>query len=231
MTGPYPPGYGAGPAEPAMYPEPYPRQSFPPAGPAYPGGGQPGVQPYPDSAAPAYPGMLGPPVQYPRRRRWWVIAAAGIAVLLAAVLVTVVVVVARGGGGSSGGGAPTAAAARSAIQKYLDALSDGDDETVARNTLCGLYDAVKERRSDLALANLSSEAFRKQYSHVEVTSIDKLVVWSPHQSQALFTMKGTPARGAGRLPDNGEQQAIAQLLTQGDTILVCSYLLRSPGQF
>src|SRR6185503_18652388 len=79
---------------------------------------------------------------------------------------------------SSGQMALTDASAKAAIQEYLDALSKGDDQTVARHTLCGLYDAVKEHRSDLALASLSSDAFRKQYSRAEVTSVDKMVLWS-----------------------------------------------------
>ncbi len=63
MTGPYPPQYGAGPVGPQMYPEPYPPQDrYPP----YPGAGI-------DST---YPGMLPPPVQYPRRGApQWIIAA------------------------------------------------------------------------------------------------------------------------------------------------------------
>ena len=46
----------------------------------------------------------------------------------------------------------TDASAKAAIQEYLDALSKGTIKTVARHTLCGLFDAVKEHRSDLALA-------------------------------------------------------------------------------
>ena len=91
-------------------------------------------------------------------------------------------------------GNSTTAAAKTAIQGYLDALPNGDDETIARNTLCGLYDAVKDRKSDLALANLSSDAFRKQFASAEVTSIDKIVFWSPNQAQVLFTHAGRPPR-------------------------------------
>jgi hypothetical protein len=122
---------------------------------------------------------------------------------------------------------------KSAIQEYLDALSKGDDQTVARHTLCGLYDSVKERRSDLALAGLSSDAFRKQYSHADVTSIDKMVLWSPNQAQVLFTMKVAPASGSTRsqAPKEGEEQAVAQLLAQDNEILVCSYLPRTAGQY
>ena len=111
-------------------------------------------------------------------------------------------------------------------------MANGDDETVARHALCGLYDDVKERRSDLALAGLSSDAFRKQYSRAEVTSIDKMVVPSPNQAQVLFTMRVTPARGSTRgQPPDDEQQAVAQLLAQDSEILVCSYLPRTAGQY
>ena len=126
----------------------------------------------------------------------------------------------------------TPASARAAIQEYLDALSGGDDETVARHTLCGLFDSVKERRSDLALAGLSSDAFRKQYSSAEVTSIDKMVSPSPNQAQVLFTMRVAPARGSTRdQPPEDGQQAVAQLLAQDGEILVCSYLPRTAGQY
>src|SRR3977135_4577213 len=102
-----------------------------------------------------------------------------------------------------------------AIQEYLCALSQGDDQPVARHTLCGLFDAVKEHRSDLALAGLSSDAFRKQYSRAEVTSIDKMVLWSPNQAQVLFTMRVAPAIGSMRnQPPKNEEQAVAQLLPE-----------------
>ena len=87
----------------------------------------------------------------------------------------------------------TTAAAQTAIQDYLDALQRGDVEEIARHTLCGLFDAVKEKRSDLALADLSSDAFRKQFGKAEVTSVDKMVFSSPYQAQVLFTMRVTPA--------------------------------------
>ena len=56
----------------------------------------------------------------------------------------------------------TDASAKAAIQGIWTRF-EGRQQTVARNTLCGLYDAVQDNRSDLALANLSSDAFRKQY--------------------------------------------------------------------
>lgn len=59
-----------------------------------------------------------------------------------------------------------------------------------------MYDGVRDKRSDQALAKLSSDAFRKQFSQVEVTSIDKIVYLSQYQAQALFTMKASPATGA-----------------------------------
>ena len=120
------------------------------------------------------------------------------------------------------------ATAKTAIQNYLDALGRGDTETVARNTLCGFYDAVKDKRSDQALSRLSSETFRKQFSQADVTSIDKMVFMSPNQAQVLFSMQVVPvARGSQK----HQEQAIAQLLAQDDKVLVCQYLLRSAGQY
>jgi hypothetical protein len=208
MTGPYPPEYGAGPVGPQMY----------------------APQPYPANVPSPYPSMLPPPVPYPKRR-WWPIAAGVLAVAVVAALVTAIVLASRND--ASGNTALTQASAKAAIQEYLDALSKGDDQTVARHTLCGLFDAVKEHRSDLALASLSSDAFRKQYSHVEVTSIDKMVNWSPNQAQVLFTMRVTLTSGSTRdqsTKDN-EEQAVAQLLAEDNQILVCSYLPRTAGQY
>jgi len=207
MTGPYPPEYGAGPVGPQMYPP----------------------QPYPENVPSPYPSMLPPPLQYPKRR-WWPFAAAALAVVVIIGVVTAIVFASRDDNASSH--ALTDASAKAAIQEYLDALSKGDDQTVARHTLCGLFDSVKEHRSDLALAALSSDAFRKQYSHAEVTSIDKVVLWSPNQAQVLFTMKVAPASGSTRSqPREGEEQAVAQLLSQDNEILVCSYLPRTAGQY
>jgi outer membrane PBP1 activator LpoA protein len=187
-------------------------------------------QPYQANVPSPYPSMLPPPVPYPKRR-WWPIAAVALAVAVVAALVTAIVLASRND--ASGHTALTQASAKAAIQEYLDALSKGDDQTVARHTLCGLFDAVKEHRSDLALASLSSDAFRKQYSHVEVTSIDKMVNWSPNQAQVLFTMRVTLASGSTRdqsTKDN-EEQAVAQLLAEDNQILVCSYLPRTAGQY
>ena len=210
MTGPYPPDYGAGPVGPQMY----------------------APQPYPENVPSPYPSMLPPPLQYPKRRWWKSVVAIALAFVVIAAVVAAIVLASRNDN-ASGHNALTDASAKAAIQEYLDALSNGDDQTVARHTLCGLYDAVKERRSDLALAGLSSDAFRKQYSHAEVTSIDKMVLWSPNQAQVLFTMKVAPASGStrGQTARDGEEQAVAQLLSQDNEILVCSYLPRTAGQY
>jgi hypothetical protein len=211
MAGPYP------------YPD-YPEQPLPP---------HQGVpQPYPGPVPSAYPGMLPPPVQYPKRgrkRALWATAAA----VVVAVLVGVVVFATRDSGETQAAGPLTDAKARTAIQGYLDALSNGDDEQIARHALCGLYDAVKEKRSDLALAGLAGDAFRKQFSRAEVTSIDTIVPWSSHQAQVLFTMRVAPARGTtrGQQPPNEEEQAVAQLLIRDNEVLVCSYLLRTGSQY
>jgi hypothetical protein len=175
--------------------------------------------------------MLPPPVHYPKRRRWRLVTAAVLAVAVVAALVMAVVMVARNGKPASNGGL-TEASAKTAIQEYLTAMTKGDDETVARHTMCGLYDAVKERRSDLALAGLSSDAFRRQYSRAEVSSIDKMVIWSPNQAQVLFTMKVAPASGSSRSQQpRQEEQAVAQLLAENNEVLVCSYLPRTAGQY
>jgi hypothetical protein len=210
MTGPYPPDYGAGPVGPQMY----------------------APQPYPENVPSPYPSMLPPPLQYPKRRWWRPVAAVALAVAVVAAVSTAIVFASRDDN-ASGHSALTDSSAKAAIQEYLDALSKGDDQTVARHTLCGLFDAVKEHRSDLALASLSSDAFRKQYSRAEVTSIDKMVLWSPNQAQVLFTMRVAPASGSTRdqTPPKNEEQAIAQLLAQDNEILVCSYLPRTAGQY
>jgi ketosteroid isomerase-like protein len=211
MAGPYPPQYGVGPHG---HPPPYP-------GPALP---------YPENliGPGVYPGALPPPVPYPSRRKWpWILGALlAIAALAAAVTVTAYVVRFDEKPTES----ITAASAKSAIQDYLDALQRGDVETIARHTLCGLFDAVKQRRSDLALADLSSDAFRKQFSKADVTSIDKMVFSSPNQAQVLFTMNVSPAGSRSANPPQRDEQAVAQLLAQGSDVLVCSYLLRA-GQY
>ncbi len=221
MPGPYPPEYGAGPGGPQMYPTTGP-QWFPQ---------QQNPEPYPDNPPSAYPGMLPPPVQYPKRRRWPLVLGALLVVAVVAAVVSIVLAT-RGGDQASASGALSDASAKTAIQEYLDAMTNGDDETVARHTLCGMFDAVKEKRSDPALAGLASDAFRQQYGRAEVTSIDKIVMWSPHQAQVLFTMKVEPKGSRRNEPRaQGEQQGVAQLLTQGNEVLVCSYLPRTAGQY
>src|SRR6185312_6655645 len=101
----------------------------------------------------------------------------------------------------------------------------GDVEEIARHMLCGLFDAVKEKRSDLALADLSSDTFRRQFSKAEVTSVDKMVSSSPNQAQVLFSMNVTPAGSRTRPPPEMAEQGVAQLIVDNDQVLVCSYLL------
>lgn len=212
MAGPYPPHQQVGEGH------PFPVQPYPTA-----------PQPYPAAYPGGYPGPLPPPVGLttaPRSRRplWWGLAALAVvgALVAAAVLI-------GGNRSGAGTGAFTDSAASSAIQGYLTALSDADTEAVARNNACGLFDAIKDRKSDLALARLASDAFRKQFSQAEVTSIDTIVPSSSYQAQVLFTMKVVPASSARNARD--EQQGVAQLLRQDGKLLVCSYLLRTAAQY
>lgn len=195
-------------------------------------------QPYPEQATSgpsAYPGTLPPPVPYPTRRRWPKIVA-GLLVLAALAGVLTAVLVA-GRRGPAGPVVVSDARAQAAIQEYLNALLDGDDEAVARHTLCGLYDGVRDRKADLAVAGLASDAFRKQFSQVEVTGIDANVPWSTTQAQVLFTMRVAPASGStrGQRAVDEQQQGVAQLLVKRDgrdeQVLVCSYVLRTSGQY
>ena len=205
MAGPVPPPY------PPLGPETQP---------AYPAVSYPTPAPY--------PGSLPPPVDFPPRRRVRTVIWTLVGLALVGVLVVAAVVL--GGGRPAAGSAGfTDTAAKAAIQGYLTALSTGDTETVARNTLCGMFDAVRDRRSDLALARLASDAFRKQFSRAEVFTIDKIVLSSAYQAQVLFTMKVAPTAGARSA--RGEEQAIAQVLRQDNQLLVCSYLLRTTAQY
>ncbi|QRY44763.1 hypothetical protein JVX93_30925 [Mycolicibacterium boenickei] len=195
-------------------------------------------QPYPEqvtSGPSAYPGTLPPPVPYPTRRRWPKIVAGLLVVAALAGVLTAVLVAGR-----RGPAAPVVvsdARAQAAIQEYLNALLDGDDEAVARHTLCGLYDGVRDRKADLAVAGLASDAFRKQFSQVEVAGIDANVPWSTTQAQVLFTMRVAPASGStrGQRPVDEQQQGVAQLLVKrngrDEQVLVCSYVLRTSGQY
>jgi hypothetical protein len=181
------------------------------------------AQAAPPSAA--YPGLLPPPLPYPRRRRRQLVLGTLIAMVLIAAMTTAIIYGSHHGGTTSGG-AFSDTTSKTAIQGYLDALQQRDTETIARNTLCGIYDAVRDRRPDQALAKLSSDAFRKQFSEARVTSIDKIVYWSSYQAQVLFSMRVKVFTGGS--PRDGVQ-GIAQLLLQHNQILVCSYVLRTAG--
>ncbi len=212
MAGPYPPLPPGG-AEGRPFP----------GGPAY-------GEPYPYPAG--YPGPLPPPVNYPapppapprRRALWWTLLGLGVIAALVAVAV-----LAGGRGSGRGAGAFNEADAKKAIQSYLTALSDQDNEVIAQNNLCGMFDAIKDRKSDMALARLASDAFRKQFAQAEVTSIDKIVLSSSYQAQVLFTMKVQPATTSRKARE--EEQGVAQLLRQDNQLLVCSYLLRTAAQY
>jgi hypothetical protein len=223
MPGPYPSDHGLGPDGPP-FADTHPSQPLPTAPPAYP---QPGGA----VAGPpgAYPGPLPPPLPYPkpRRRRRFVIGVA-FALLVVAALTAVLV---RGShsGSTSSSGAFSDTTAKTAIQGYLNALERRDTENIARNTLCGIYDAVRDRRTDEALAKLSSDAFRKQFSEAQVTTIDKIVYWSDYQAQVLFSMR-VHYDGTGG-STGSEVQAVAQLLSQHNQVLVCSYVLRTAGMY
>jgi hypothetical protein len=224
MAGPHPPNPAVGANGPLPYPDRTPHE--PPPLP-YPQE-YPGTTPPNDAAlrAPTYPGQLPPPVSYPRRRPRRLLFGALLAIALMAALTAAIVYGVRTNGANTGA-AFSEGSAETAIQGYLDALERRDTETIARNAMCGIYDGVKDRRADQALARLNSDAFRKQFSEVTVTSVDKIVYWSQYQAQVLFTMQVTPATGG---PPKGQMQGIAQLLFQRSQILVCSYVLRTTGQ-
>ncbi|MBX9983314.1 MAG: hypothetical protein CK429_18040 [Mycobacterium sp.] len=221
MAGPHPqnPAVGAdGPQQAQPYPETasatvdFPHTQ-PPFGPGNAGGPPPGYQ--------------GPPPPPRPRRHKRLLIGVLLAIALVAALTTAIVYGVRTNGANTGS-AVSEATAKTTIQNYLNALAHKDLDNIMRNTLCGLYDAVKDKRSDQALAKLSSDAFRKQFSEVEVTSIDKIVYLSQYQAQVLFSMQVTPAAGG---PSRGQVQGITQLLFQRGQILVCSYVLRTAGQY
>ena len=176
----------------------------------------------------AYPGPLPPTMHYPqpRRRRRWLVGAA-VALLVIAGVAGAILYPTRSAP-KPAPGAFSEATATSAIQGYLDALQHRDTDAIARNALCGIYDAVRDRRSDQALAKLSSDAFRKQFSEAQVTSIDKIVYWSDYQAQLLFSMRVQPPNGSST---RSQLQGIAQLLSQHNQILVCSYVQRTAGEY
>lgn len=223
MAGPHPPKPavgGDGPQQPQRYPEAGPNPSgtvdFPPIEPGF----------GPGNAAGPPPGYQVPPPS-PRRRHKRLLIGVLLAIALVAALTTAIVYGVRTNGANTGS-AVSEASAKTTIQNYLNALAHKDLDNIMRNTMCGLYDAVKDKRSDQALAKLSSDAFRKQFSEVEVTSIDKIVYLSQYQAQVLFSMQVTPAAGG---PSRGQVQGIAQLLFQRGQMMVCSYVLRTMSQY
>lgn len=169
-------------------------------------------------------GADGSGLLVPRRGRLVVVGAVLAAVLMAVLAATVVYLV----GSGDAERAISEGQARTAIQGYLDALSNRDIEAIGRNTLCGIYDAVREKAADDAVAKLNSDAFRKQFAEAQVTSIDKLVYLSNYQAQALFTMRVVPADGG---TPRDKVQGVAQLLATDHQILVCSYVQHASGLY
>lgn len=215
MGGPHTPNHAVGGDGPVPYTAPVDFPHDPPVGDTAfaPGPG-------------AYPGP--PPPGYPKRRspRRLIIGVLAAIALVAAMTAAIVYGVRTNGANT--GAAFSEATAKTAIQGYLDALENRNTDQVARNALCGLYDGVRDRRSDQALAKLSSDAFRKQFSQVQLTSVDKIVYLSQYQAQVLFTMQVSPATGG---PMRGQVQGVAQLLFQRGEVLVCSYVLRTGGSY
>ncbi|HEU4363506.1 MAG TPA: hypothetical protein VFR27_18650 [Mycobacterium sp.] len=204
MSGPYPPNHGIGSAGPPG--------TGPPAG-------------YPGSPIAGYPGLLPPPPHPPRSRRG-LIAGLAVAAALLTALAAFTGYAVRGATAARAGGVISQASAKTAIQGYLTALLDRDIDTVARHSLCGVYDGVSDRRSDDEVATMSSDAFRKQFSQAEVTSVDMVVHLSDVQAQALFTMRVTRVSGDQH---RDRIQGIAQLLSADGDVLVCSFALRTAG--
>jgi hypothetical protein len=210
MAGPHPPNHTVGADGPTPYPESQPLE-FPHDSPA----GAPGFSPAPPAPAPT------------RRSRRGLIVGLLAAVAVAAAMTMAIVYGVRTNGANTGA-AFSEASAKTAIQGYLDDLEHRDTDGIVRNALCGMYDAVRDKRSDQALAKLGSDAFRRQFSQVQLTSIDKIVYLSQYQAQALFTMQASAATGG---PMHGQVQGVAQLLFQRGQILVCSYVLRSGSSY
>lgn len=198
---------------------PYPESIPPQPGPGNSTYGAPYGGPYPTTLPPAVPYPSGGGGSNMKRILLVIGAVAAVAAVIGGIIFAVHSTSDRG---------LTDASAKSAIQDYLNALLHQDKQTVARHALCGLYDGVKDHATDYTVANLASDAFRKQFGQADVTSIDKIVMLSPNQAQVLFTMKVAPSgrlpRGSG--PKNNEFQAVAQLLVQPRETLVCSYLPR-----
>ncbi len=221
MAGPYPPTHGTGPDYGSVRP---PHIGSRPVNPPT------GYAPAPT----AYPSLPPPPAPYPRRpprrSRRWLTAVLVTAVVALAGLTAAIGYTVRGGGAAAltATGRISETSAERAIQDYLNALADRDIDTIARNTLCGIYDGVTDHRSDNAIAKMNSDAFRKQFSRADVASIDKIVHLSEFQAQALFTMR---VARVSRTHRNDHTQGVAQLLAVGDRVLVCSYELRTAGSF
>ncbi|OBH67850.1 hypothetical protein A5684_03790 [Mycobacterium intracellulare] len=228
MAGPHSPNDAVGGTGPSGH-EP-PSESQPLEFPDDPAPGGPGFTPAPHAGPPSgnYAGPPPGPAPYPQpRSKRRLIVGVALAIALVAVMTVAIVYGVRTNGANTGT-TFSEGAAKTAIQGYLDALEHRDINEIARNALCGLYDAVQDKRSDQALAKLSSDAFRKQFSEVEITSIDKIVYLSQYQAQALFTMRVSPVSGG---PMRGQVQGIAQLLFQRGQIMVCSYVLRTGGSY
>lgn len=228
MADPHSPHHGGGGNGPSR-PE-HSTESQPLEFPADRNAGGLGFAPAPPAGPPSanYAGPPPGPAPYPppRSKRRLLVGIA-LAIALVAVMTVAIVYGVRTNGANTGA-TFSEGAAKTAIQGYLDALEHRDIDEIARNALCGLYDSVKDKRSDQALAKLSSDAFRKQFSEVELTSIDKIVYLSQYQAQALFTMRVSPVSGG---PMRGQVQGIAQLLFQRGQIMVCSYVLRTGGSY
>jgi len=226
MAGPHPPNHTVGTDGPTPQAESRPVEF--PTGPTV---GDPVFASAPTHGAGPPPGPYAgqpPPAPYPRRRskRPLIIGILVTVALIAAMTVAIAYGVRTNGANT--GTAVSERAAKAAIQDYLDALEHRDTDVIVRNALCGMYDGVRDKRSDQALAKMSSDAFRKQFSGVELTSIDKIVYLSQYQAQALFTMRVSPATGG---PTRGDVQGVAQLLFQRGQIMVCSYVLRTGGSY
>jgi hypothetical protein len=223
MAGPHPPNHTVGGEGPTP-----PTESQPLEFPDDPNAGAPGY----GTAGPAGPPSANyagqPPAPYPPRRSKRRLIIGVVLALAVVAVMTVAIVYGVRTNGANTGATFSEGTAKTAIQGYLDALERRDIEEIARNALCGLYDGVQDKRADQALAKLSSDAFRKQFSEVQVTSIDKIVYLSQYQAQALFTMRVSPVTGG---PMRGQMQGIAQLLFQRGQIMVCSYVLRTGGSY
>ena len=183
---------------------------------------------FPDGPPPADYAGQPPPAPYPRRRSRRRLIVGMLAAIAVVAALTVAIVYGVRTNGANTGTSFSEGAAKVAIQDYLDALEHRDVDAIVRNALCGMYDGVRDKRSDQALAKMSSDTFRKQFSDVTLTSIDKIVYLSQYQAQALFTMRVLPATGG---PTRDDVQGVAQLLFQRGQIEVCSYVLRTGGSY